>query len=338
VAFVALAPPAAADPAGPTYDRSAVVSIRPPDPSVRAQVVGGDAFLQLTVARGHEVIVRGYAGEPYLRIGRDGTVAENVRSPATYLDQNRYAEVRLPRQADPGAPPRWRTIGAGGTWAWHDHRTHWMSDQRPLGLGPGDRVVDATVPLTVDGRTVRVRVISTWMPPPSPLVAVVGVAVGLVAVLLAARSARVRPTAATLLAAAVAAALVGGWEYASIPPPAGPRPVWLLLPVAAMAAAAWAAVRPADRHGVPLLASAAALVAWAWERLAGLWRSVLPTEGPWWLDRSVTALAAAVALATMVLGLAELVRDLRRSTPQPAAGRQVPGAASSAPVRAGPNR
>jgi hypothetical protein len=315
-----------------------VVSVTPPTPGLRAQVVGGDAFLEIHVARGHRVVVRGYAGEPYLRIGRDGTVSENVRSPATYLDQNRFAEVPLPPRADPQASPRWRTIGSGGTWAWHDHRTHWMSDQRPLGLGPGDRVVDATVPLTVDGRAVRIRVTSTWMPPPSPLPTIVGAGVGLAAVALATRARRPRATPAVLLAGGLGATVVGAWEYASLPAPAGPRPLWVLLPVAAAVSAAWSVVRPAGRHGAALLVSAAALGAWAWERLPGLWRSVLPTDGPWWFDRAVTASAVAVAVSTLVLGIAGLVRDLRAGPAQPAAGRHAPGAASSAPVRAGPNR
>jgi len=74
--------PAGADPAGPTNQRSRVVAVEPPSEGAVVRVVGGDAFLELSLDRGHEVVVPGYGGEPYLRFRRDGRVEENRRSPA----------------------------------------------------------------------------------------------------------------------------------------------------------------------------------------------------------------------------------------------------------------
>ena len=59
-------------------------------------MVGGDGFLEMAVEPGHEVVVEGYDGEPYLRFRADGTVQENQNSPATYLNRNRYAGAEVP--------------------------------------------------------------------------------------------------------------------------------------------------------------------------------------------------------------------------------------------------
>ena len=67
---------------------------------MRAHVVGGDAFLELTVDEGTEVVVPGYGGEPYVRFLADGTVERNTRSEATYLNEDRQGAVELPAGAD----------------------------------------------------------------------------------------------------------------------------------------------------------------------------------------------------------------------------------------------
>ncbi|MGH9132695.1 MAG: hypothetical protein ACRDZZ_02065, partial [Ilumatobacteraceae bacterium] len=77
VAAVVLSPaPAAADAAGPTDYRSEVVAVEPSTPSIEVSIVGGDAFVLLRVDPGIEVVVEGYAGEPYLRFAADGAVYE----------------------------------------------------------------------------------------------------------------------------------------------------------------------------------------------------------------------------------------------------------------------
>ena len=102
----------------------------------------------------------GYEAEPYVRIGADGTVAENVRSPAVYLNRTRLGSSPVPESADAEAEPEWRRVGTGGTFVWHDHRTHWMA----AGVPP--RPVDWTVPLIIDGQ--RVTVSGRYEPVPVP--------------------------------------------------------------------------------------------------------------------------------------------------------------------------
>jgi hypothetical protein len=95
-------------------------------------------------------VVVGYEGEPYLRFG-DGGVYENVRSPATYRDDERYGSVDVPARADPKATPEWKRIAATNAWEWHDHRVHWMSPIDPPGVRNArdekHHVLDWTVPL-----------------------------------------------------------------------------------------------------------------------------------------------------------------------------------------------
>ena len=126
LALVAPAPAAHADPARPGNTRSVVTSVSAPG-VISARVRGGDAFLELSVARGHEVTVLDYTGRPYLRFSADGTVDLNRRSTAAYLNRDRYATAGPPTGLDPAAEPDWDEVRRGGTYAWHDHRVHWMS-------------------------------------------------------------------------------------------------------------------------------------------------------------------------------------------------------------------
>jgi hypothetical protein len=58
------------------------------------------------------VVVLGYRSEPYSRFGPDG-VYRNTRSPATYLNEERYANFALPATADPRAAPVWARVAGG---------------------------------------------------------------------------------------------------------------------------------------------------------------------------------------------------------------------------------
>ena len=151
--------PAAADPAGPSDFRSEVTGVTPERRAWHAEIRGGDAFLELPVDEGHTVIVEGYEGEPYLRFQPDGTVERNRLSTATYLnDDRRGAGVTIPadaQAADADTPPEWEAIADGGTYAWHDHRVHWMEDavaqRRRAASGSPGAYDPWRVPLVVDG-------------------------------------------------------------------------------------------------------------------------------------------------------------------------------------------
>ena len=210
---------ALADTAAPTDYRSDVVSITPATPTIDVQVVGGDSFVQLTVAPGTEVLIEGYQQEPYLRFRTDGVVEENQRAPTTYLNASRMGGGEVPAGADPALPPDWKQVATGGTFAWHDHRSHWMDPNPPVGASPGDVVQTLELAMTVDSVPVVVVFSVTWLPAPSRLPLAVGAAFGGALVLLALFWRR--RLAWPLLVVTVAALGIGWAQFSSLPP----RPV-----------------------------------------------------------------------------------------------------------------
>lgn len=301
-----------ADAAQPTDYRSEVVAITPAVPGLSARIVGGDSFIELTVTGDHEVIVLGYADEPYLRFAPDGTVSENVRSPAHFFNESRYATVSLPPEADASAAPDWHVIGHGGSWAWHDHRTHWMADTPPLGVRVGDQIMDDVVPLLVDGAEVSVSVVSVWEPAPSPWPSVVAALVAAGAAFAVVRGTRDRRwvVVGTVAVTAVGAEVVGIWQTWSLPSETGPPLSHWVLPLTAVVAAALAA---AWWHN-PFMARAAVavaatqLVVWSIVRRSVLDHAILPTSAPFWLDRLVTAAVFGVAAVVLVDAVVAVVR------------------------------
>ncbi len=301
-----------ADAAVPTDYRTTVVAINPPTESIDVEVVGGDAFLQLTADPGTSVLVLGYQDEPYLRFRADGVVLENQRSPTTYLNESRYG-TSAPPGADPTLPPDWVPVGSGGRYAWHDHRAHWMSSEPPAHAVPGDRILRSKVPLEVDGDAVSVAVATDWLPQPSrlPLYVGAGIAAGLIVLALVLR----RRLAWVLLVVAVAALGVGWWEYASLPSETGPLAVWWLLPAVAAGSALLALVLGYRLVSYAfVLLGAIELGAWVVIRRDGAFRAVIPTDAPFWLDRGVMAAAAAVAIAAAIGGAIGLYRETTAPT------------------------
>ena len=297
-----------ADPAGPTDYRSEVLDVAPPTANVTFEIIGGDSFLQMTVASGTDVQVIGYRGEPYLWFRPDGTVLENRLSPTTYLNEERFG-TDTPDFADPDAPPDWSDTGADGRYAWHDHRAHLMQPIPPPNTTPGDRIVESVVPIVVDGVETKVTVISVWQPEPSTIpvwaAVVVGLALGALGVVLWRR----RSSWAWLAVPMSLLALVLGiWQYRSLPPETGPRLVWWALPALA-AIASVAAVAAARR--APFAAVAAALVAgvnlalWGSVKRDGLTAAIVPTDAPNALDRFGTMLALVGGMAIAALALLE---------------------------------
>ena len=93
-------------------------------------IYGGDELLEVTNTSDVELVILGYEGEPYLRVGPDGVHA-NQRSPATYLNTDQFARVDVPAEADADAEPAWERVSSGHAYAWHDHRIHYMSPAPP---------------------------------------------------------------------------------------------------------------------------------------------------------------------------------------------------------------
>ena len=302
---------AAADPPGPTDYLSSVTEIEPNVPGIDVEVVGGDSFVVLTVERGVTVEVIGYSGEPYLRFSADGTVEENRLSPSRYLNRDRYAAVAIPDEADAGAVPDWVVVAGDGSFAWHDHRTHWMASIRPPGKGPGDEIAEGVIPLIVDGVAVDVTVASVWQPPPSGVPVVFGVTIGLLAAFVALRL-RGRVIAVILISAAVSAATVGIAAYASVPAETGPPWVQWALPATALALTAIGLVSgqrlTAGSYRTLQILGATELVIWGVRRWDWLRASILPSRLPFWIDRFIGAAVLVCACGVVGAVLLDMVR------------------------------
>jgi hypothetical protein len=341
VALVLPASPAAADPARPTHYRATVTGVVDaaghPLPAVEAgalevEVLGGDAFLVVRAAPGTTVAVPGYEDEPYLRIGADGTVEVNVRSPARWLNDARYGarDVEVPPQADAEAPPAWVVVAGDGTYAWHDHRIHVMTPALPAQVDPSagtvQRVWDVGVPLDVDGQAAEVLVDLDWVPGPSPVVAsllpsLLAVAIG--ALLL------VRPSVAppAIALAGLAALGVGVATWLATPPGGDVEPALVVLPALSLALLVIGGVPSRRRPGDDPPPGAAAelptrppwvvrwleagavvpLAVWGILLAPALMRPIVPGPLPVWLVRGVTAAALAVGVGLVVTLVRRLV-------------------------------
>lgn len=308
VLSITTATTALADPPGPTDYRSEIVAIEPSTPAVEAGIVGGDSFFELTAAPGAQVIVIGYQGEDMLWFRPDGTVWENRNSPSTYLNADRLGGGGIPANASADAAPDWEQVASDGNWSWHDHRAHWMQTARPFGLAPGDQILESVIPLVVDDVPVEVTVISVWQPAPSPVPAMFGVLAGIVTAVGAWFLYRSRMPALLAAIPAVSVALVAGvWQFVSLPPETGPRPIWWVLPAIAVASLAIGLI--ADRRSARFVADAALLIlgvelaVWGYVKRDGLSAALVPTDAPGWLDRFATsmALTAGITLGGLAL-------------------------------------
>ena len=125
---LAVAAPATAHEGNPNYS-SEVSAIAPALPGLEARVLNHDDRIELVWTGAGTLVVEGYRGEPYLRFGPDGRVEVNRRSPAAYLNEDRFAQVEVPGRADHRRrSPSGRPSTADGRYDWHDHRIHWMGE------------------------------------------------------------------------------------------------------------------------------------------------------------------------------------------------------------------
>ncbi len=309
------ASPALADPARPTNYRSTVLRISPPAPGIQARVVGGDGFLYLHVDQGHEVVVPSTTANapPYLRFLKDGTVQENQLSVNTYINSSRYGGAAVPQNvaaATASTPPQWKTVATNGSFAWHDHRIHWMGHDKPpqlgsrdtgkVSLGPGNG--DWQVPLIYDGKPVTVYgelVLKAGVSPLPWIALAIVVGAGL---FLAGRRSPVVAGVGAMLVAGLVALVVGMQQNAAIPAGAGAMVVTVALPAVAIVAAVTALVlRPPPTKVIGGLAAAAALLGWVATRFNVLVKAVLPTDLNFNADRAGTAIVLGLSVAAAVL-------------------------------------
>lgn len=103
-------------------------------PGIRVRVLDGDRDLQVSVAPGQRLVVRGVLREPFLRIDATGVWA-NASSPTATSDG-----------VVPTGLSGWVHLSSGRTISWHDHRLSPPPDSSP---GPDGHF---TVPIVLDGR------------------------------------------------------------------------------------------------------------------------------------------------------------------------------------------
>lgn len=310
--LVLTASPAAADPPRPTDYRSTITEVSPPLPGgVDLRIIGGDSLLELSVARGHTAAVADYPTSadaepvPYLRFDADGTVRRNALAVATTANRSRYgAATTVP---DQDAAPRWEVVARDGTYAWHDHRIHWMSPTGPRRV-PANGRVDLggsngtwSVPLTVDGRATVVT--GELVIEPGPSTAAWALATAIILALTLLVGVRIGGRAAVVLGVvagtgATAASLA---TLRAVPTEAGGSAVPVAVAAVSVLAALVALFAPVRFRPAGTAAAAAAMVGWAATRATVLTRAVLPTTlDPGW-DRVATVGALGVGLGLAVL-------------------------------------
>lgn len=330
------APPALAhalNGASPSNYRTRLLDVEPERPGIEVEVVEAGNRLLLTNTSPDEVMVLGYAQEPYLRVGPDG-VFENRRSPATYRNRSRFPSAELPAIAssDPKTPPEWKQVSADNNVRWHDHRVHYMGLQPPgpVRENPGQEhvIIPAwEVPLVVGQEQILVKGDLAWIPGPSNLpwlvvAAVLGLA--LAGLILGpgakrARTAQVAMVAALAVIVVLDVARLAGLASnvdSSLTRAAGQN----LQAVAGWVSAVLASVfllRGDMRAGPALAAGAGVLFALgALGDLGVLDRSQLATDAPIWLTRLSVAAGLGLGIGLLVGAFAPLLsRPASRHAP-----------------------
>jgi len=313
------AAPASADPATPTNYRSQVVFVEGPG-VMEVEILGGDAFVRLTSAPGLTLEVLGYEREEYIRFEPDGTVYVNQRSPSKYLNDDRYANVELPAEADAEAVPRWEAVSADGAYSWHDHRTHWMSPTPPAAVGASDgaqtvQIFDWTLPLRVDGEAGAIVGTLAWIPSTTALPWFALAVATLVTVAAGSMRMGARSRAALLLGLAVAALIAGLFAIAAQPPEGRVFGVDVLGPPVVIGVGILALVqaRQSGRAATQVvLIGSVGLAAWGVMRVGVLTHPILPTVLPYALDRLITAVVLGGAIG-LIAGIATSITLANRA-------------------------
>jgi hypothetical protein len=166
VATLLVAGPAYAHQGNPNME-SVVRTVTPETRGLSLAVLNRDDRFELVNHSDADVVIEGYSGEPYARIGADGEVAVNTRSPAFYLNDDRYANVTVPSDATATARPVWKELDRSGRFQWHDHRMHYMGKGVPPAVKDSSKrqkVFDYTIPLRIGGSKGAIEGTLLWTP------------------------------------------------------------------------------------------------------------------------------------------------------------------------------
>jgi hypothetical protein len=326
--------------AGSDFD-GRVLAVRPDVPGLSVRILQFGDELELVNGTDREVLVPGYSDEPYLRIGPDG-VWRNANSPATYINLDRFGRTPLPDRADSQAEPEWEQVSTEPHYVWHDHRTHWMSEnvlppQVAADPGRSHTVSEWTVPLLHGDTEVTVTGELTWSPPPPPWLVWPLYALPLLLALAAGLLARTPRPLGVLMLAGPAAAL---WHAAATPaPPVGVGShagavVSALLPAVIATMVGVLGLRAALRGRGALTGLLALVQGWlllvqGLPDLDVLWTANVLSAGPEPAARAAVALLIALGLGLVPGGIAA-VRRFREATAARGTG---PGRLDATPAR-----
>ncbi len=155
---------ASAHEGNPDYE-SIVRGVTPAIAGFSVEVLNGDDRLGVQNTGRSTVTIEGYNDEPYIRMSPGGRVEVNLRSPAHYLNQDRFYGTKVPASAKAGATPRWRTVARTGRYEFHDHRMHWMAKRVPEQVTDRTKrtkLFDWQVPLQAQGTTAAITGELAW--------------------------------------------------------------------------------------------------------------------------------------------------------------------------------
>jgi hypothetical protein len=303
----------------PSNYASSVRSVTPAVAGLHVEIRDLGARIEVRNDTGYDVVVLGYSGEPYLRVGPAG-VFENTRSPSVFLNRTATIVASPPPSFNAAAPPEWRRIGGGRVVFWHDHRVHWMGVSEPAVVQQTPNqmhlISDWLLTLQYRGRPVNVTGELRWVPGPSE-VPRLGFAL-FVAVLVAGlgftrRWADVITATLVGLAVFVSLLVAGEWSANS----AGPwiallSTVYSILGIGVAVAAAAAMLRsrrrPTDATAIALVAAVVVTFGSGLADVTYLNHSQLPTtlSGP--LARTLVAIVLGGSVGVLVTA----ARNLRR--------------------------
>jgi len=132
----------------PTDYRSEIIGVNPRLPGVSVRLLDLGNRVELVNRSATDVVVLGYQGEPYLRIGPSG-VFENRRSPSVALNSvtanNSAPTTTLPPTPGVVPAPSWRRTGGGRSVRWRDRRARWASPA-PAGVKAAPDQTQVVVP------------------------------------------------------------------------------------------------------------------------------------------------------------------------------------------------
>ena len=288
----------------PTDYRTTVTAIRPGVPTVVVTVGLGGQWVRVTNHGAAAIVVRGYRGEPFLRLSGNQVQVNELSATAAETVRTQRAVA----SADPAAEPRWTQLQTGDNATWTDARIN-----EPPSSGPS---VSWTLPLVVDGQQVTVAGTTERIPPLSPVPWIVGLAILAVAVAAIGWTRNWHRPMAAVVAVGILAFVAHVLGTGFAPQQSGPVFGWVGVGLVAGfslligAVAVRSTLRRSQSAPDRLVTVGAMVLILAATDITVLWNSQLPFAGPAVLDRGLTALAYAIALGLIVGGV-RLVRVTR---------------------------